>query len=268
MAGEFVGKYGPWALIAGASEGTGAEFARQLAAEGLNLILIARREGPLAELAQELTATGVEVVTASIDLAAANAVDQLAEVAGNREVGLLVFNAGADANGTGFLKGDITAWIELATRNCLTVMAACHYFGRQMSERGRGGLLVCGSGVCYAGIPGIGVYGATKAFDLNLMESLWAELKPSGIDVLYLVMGRTNTPAHRAVTEKQGRDWQPETMASAADVARLGLERLPHGPIQNWGLGDDEAGWAGISAADRRKRIEAIAASSSFAKKG
>ncbi|MFM5931427.1 MAG: SDR family NAD(P)-dependent oxidoreductase [Novosphingobium sp.] len=268
MTGQLKEKYGPWALIAGASEGTGAEFARLLAAGGVNLILIARREGPLAELAQELSATGVEVVTAMVDLAVADAVPRLAEIAAPHDVGLLVFNAGADPNGVGFLQGDIAAWTELAMRNCMTVMAACHHFGRRMRERGRGGLLVCGSGVCYGGIPGIGVYGATKAFDLNLMESLWAELKPNGIDVLYLVMGRTDTPAHRAVTEKQGRAWEPETMASAADVARLGLERLPHGPIQNWGLADDEPGWAVISAADRRKRIEAIAAASSFAKKG
>ncbi|WP_173843346.1 SDR family oxidoreductase [Novosphingobium sp. TH158] len=261
-------RYGPWALIAGASEGTGAEFARQLAEEGLNLILVARREGPLDALAAELAGSGVKVVTATVDLAGKDAVARLAEVAAPFEVGLLVFNAGADPNGVGFLDGDLAAWTELATRNCLTVMAACHHFGRLMRARGRGGLLVCGSGVCYGGIPGIGVYGATKAFDLNLMESLWAELKPNGIDVLYLVMGRTDTPAHRKLTLEQGRDWEPETMASAADVARLGLERLPHGPIQNWGLADDEAGWATISAADRRRRIEAIAGASSYAKKG
>lgn len=268
MGGQLLERYGPWALIAGASEGTGAEFARQLAAEGMNLILVARREGPLDALAQELSGAGVKIVTATLDLAKKDAVPRLAEITAPFEVGLLVFNAGADPNGVGFLAGDIAAWTELAMRNCMTVMAACHHFGRLMKERGRGGLLVCGSGVCYGGIPGIGVYGATKAFDLNLMESLWAELKPGGIDVLYLVMGRTDTPAHRLVTEKQGREWQPETMATAADVARLGLERLPYGPIQNWGLADDEPGWAVISAADRRKRIESIAASSSFAKKG
>lgn len=265
--GELADRYGPWALIAGASEGTGAEFARQLADEGVNLILVARREGPLDALAAELSGK-VKVVTATVDLARKDAVTRLAEIAGPFEVGLLVFNAGADPNGAGFLEADIAAWIELATRNCLTVMAACHHFARLMKQRGKGGLLVCGSGVCYGGIPGIGVYGATKAFDLNLMESLWAELKPNGIDVLYLVMGRTDTPAHRKLTLEQGRDWQPETMASATDVARLGLERLPHGPIQNWGLADDEAGWATMSAADRRRRIEAIAAASSYAKKG
>ena len=265
--GDLADRYGPWALIAGASEGTGAEFARQLADEGVNLILVARREGPLDALAAELSGK-VKVVTATVDLARKDAVTRLAEIAAPFEVGLLVFNAGADPNGAGFLEADIAAWTELATRNCLTVMAACHHFGRLMKQRGKGGLLVCGSGVCYGGIPGIGVYGATKAFDLNLMESLWAELKPNGIDVLYLVMGRTDTPAHRKLTLEQGRDWQPETMASAADVARLGLERLPHGPIQNWGLADDEAGWATISAADRRRRIEAIAAASSYAKKG
>lgn len=263
---EFAQKYGPWALIAGASEGTGAEFARQLAAQGLNLILVARREGPLDALAEELSGTGVKVITATVDLAKKDATARLAEIAAPFEVGLLVFNAGADPNGAAFLDGDIEAWSELAMRNCMTVMRACHHFGTLMRTRGRGGLLICGSGVCYGGLPGISVYGATKAFDLALLEGLWAELKPQGVDVLYLVMSRTDTPAHRKLIEEKGMAWDPSAMASSADVARLGLERLPHGPIQNWGLADDEAGWAGSSAAARRARIEAIAAASNYAK--
>lgn len=258
-------RYGPWALIAGASEGTGAEFARQLAAEGLNLILVARREGPLTALADELRGNGVEVAIACIDLAAADAVAQLAHTAEGREVGLMVFNAGADPNGSGFLDGDLAVWNELAMRNCLTVMGACHHFGRQMRDRGRGGLLVCGSGVCYGGLPGISAYGATKAFDLGLLEGLWAELKPHNVDVLYLVMGRTDTPAHKKLSDERGMDWDPSAMASASAVAALGLERLPHGPIQNWGLADEEPGWATISAADRRRRIEHIASMSNYA---
>ena len=91
-----IDKYGPWAVITGASEGVGAEFALRLADEGISSILIARREGPLAELAAKVRAKGVECVTACVDLTALDATDKIAAIAGDREVGLLIANAGAD----------------------------------------------------------------------------------------------------------------------------------------------------------------------------
>ena len=254
-------RYGPWAVIAGASEGTGASFARQLAEQGLNLILIARREGPLAELANELRAAhGVECVTSTIDLSGEDATARMAEAAGGREVGLLILNAGADPNGARFLDSDIAAWDQLVMRNVMTVMRACHRFGAAMRDRGRGGIILCGSGACYGGLPGVTVYGASKAFDLVFGEGLWIELKPHGVDVLNLIMGRTDTPAHRELMAEKGIPF-PNNCASADDVARLGLEQLPHGPVLNWGLEDEDAGYAGTSAAQRRERILHIAAS-------
>jgi short-subunit dehydrogenase len=256
---QFAQRYGPWAMIAGASEGTGASFARQLAARGLNLILIARRQEPLDALADELrTDARVECIAASLDLAAPDAPTRMAALAGEREVGLLVLNAGADPNGSAFLDADLAAWNTLVIRNVLAVMGACHHFGAGMARRGRGGIIICGSGACYGGLPGVAVYGATKAFDLVLGEALWAELKPRGVDVLNLVMGRTDTPAHRELMERKGLSLPPGC-ASPDDVAALGLERLAHGPVQNWGLADDEVGYAGTSAAQRRQRILAIA---------
>src|SRR4051812_3024322 len=86
--------YGPWALIAGASSGLGAEFARQLAAAGLNVILVARRAEPLEELAASLRAAhGIEVRTASIDLAAPDLLERTRACAKDLEIGLLVYNA-------------------------------------------------------------------------------------------------------------------------------------------------------------------------------
>ncbi|MCT2399136.1 SDR family NAD(P)-dependent oxidoreductase [Novosphingobium mangrovi (ex Huang et al. 2023)] len=266
---QFARRYGPWALIAGASEGTGASFARQLAEMGLNLILVARRQGPLDRLASELRgAHGVECGTASIDLSAENAAQQLLQVAGDREVGLLIFNAGADPNGSMFLDNAVANWDALAMRNVMTVMRALHAFGAPMRTRKRGGLMVVGSGACYGGLPGIGVYAATKAFDLVLCEALWSELEPHGVDVLSFVIGRTDTPAHRELME--ARDMPiPEGLADPDDVARLGLERLPFGPICNWGEGDEEAIMSASSAAQRRERIRQIAAvSAAYAKKG
>lgn len=265
---DFAGRYGPWALIAGASEGTGASFARQLAAQGVNLILVARRQAPLDALAGELRETGVECVTASIDLAAPDAADRMAAAADGREVGLLILNAGADPNGSLFLDNDMANWVALTNRNVMTTLRACHLFGGAMRSRGRGGIILVGSGVCYLGLPGIAVYGATKAYGLVLGEALWAELKPHGVDVLNLIMGRTDTPAHRELMEQLGVPF-PDDCASADDVAALGLARLPHGPTINWGEPEDQPGMAGLSAKGRRERIEAIAAmSSGYAKKG
>ncbi|MBB4857296.1 short-subunit dehydrogenase [Novosphingobium chloroacetimidivorans] len=268
-AAQFASRYGPWALIAGASEGTGASFARLLAEMGLNLILVARRAAPLETLAQVLRSDhGVDVVTATIDLSRDDATAHLLAAVGPREVGLLILNAGADSNGSMFLDNAIANWDALANRNVMTTMRALHAFAMPMRERGRGGLIVVGSGACYAGLPGIGVYAASKAFDLVLCEALWAELESHGVDVLSYVIGRTDTPAHRELMEARGMAI-PDDLAHPDDVARLGLERLPHGPVCNWGEADDEAVMGPSSAAQRRERIRAVAAmSAAYAAKG
>ncbi len=265
---DFSERYGPWALIAGASEGTGASFARQLAEKGLNLILIARRKGPLDTLAAAIRERhGVRCVTATIDLGVGDAASRMVEAAGDRDVGLLILNAGADPNGSMFLDNDLANWDALAMRNVMTVMRACHHFARPMRERRRGGIILVGSGVCYGGLPGIAVYGATKAFDLVFGEGLWAELRPNGIDVLNLILGKTDTPAHRELMARLGMPF-PDDCACADEVTAKALERLPHGPVLNWGLPDDDAGYAGTSAAARRQRILAIAEmSAAYAKK-
>ena len=89
-------------------------------------------------------------------------------------------------------------------------------------------------------------------------EGIWAELKPQGVDVLYLSLGRTDTPELRRFLAAQGMP-VPESLASPDAVAELGLARLPHGPIQNWGQADDEVGRLPQSAAQRRERVEMIA---------
>ncbi|MFT3965062.1 MAG: SDR family NAD(P)-dependent oxidoreductase [Sphingobium sp.] len=252
---RLIEKYGPWAVIAGASEGTGSAFARRLAAEGLKLVLIARREGPLAALAEELKAAhGTECVTASVDLARPDAVERIAELTEGREIGLYVSNAGADPNGSGFLGTDAKAWLDLVNRNVVTTMLTAHLLAAPMKARGRGGVILVGSGACYGGARGLGVYAGTKAFDLCFGEGLWAELRPHGVDVLNLILGRTDTPELRRWLEARGAP-VPEGLALPEDVARVGLERLPHGPVHNWGLEDGEQGYALQSAAARRERI-------------
>jgi uncharacterized protein len=254
---ELAKKYGPWALITGASEGTGAAFARQLADAGLNLILIARREGPLAALAEQVKAKGVECVTATVDLAALDASAKVVAAAGGREIGLFIANAGADTIGSTFLDQDVRKWDELINLNVVTTMRNCHYFGRALRERGRGGIIIVGSGACYGGLNGLAIYTGVKAFDLCFGEALWAELRHDNVDVLNLILGRTDTPAHRKALEDNNIPI-PDDLANPEDVARTGLQQLPHGPIYNWGQTNDVAGMAPNSPDARRAKIIAI----------
>lgn len=257
---QFLQKYGPWAVISGASEGTGAAFAHCLADKGFKLVLIARREQPLATLASELqTQYGAECITASVDLAGPDAAEQIKAICDGLEVGLYISNAGSDPNGSLFFDADIQAWSDLVARNVTTVMQTAYYFGKAMRDRNAGGIILVGSGACYGGAGSLSVYSGTKAFDLCFGEGLWAELKPYNVDVLNLILGRTDTPELRRLLASR-RAPLPSGLALPEDVARIGLEQLPHGPIFNWGLADDEQGTMPQSAAARRRRILAIEA--------
>jgi uncharacterized protein len=259
---NFSHRYGPWAVIAGASEGTGCAFARQVAAQGVNCILIARREGPLASLAEEIRAAyRVECVTATLDLAGPDALDRVADAVEKREVGLFISNAGSDPHGRQFLDRDIGAWVDLVQRNVMTMMRCCYHFAESMRHRGKGGLLLVNSGACYGGAPNMAAYSASKAFTLCFAEALWGELRAYGVHVLTLVMHMTDTPEFRRFLAAKNLP-MPSGVADPEQVAALGLERLAHGPIKNWGLKDDDAGYAVLSASDRRQRVLAVEAAS------
>jgi len=255
---DFAERYGPWAVITGASEGTGREFARKVAARGVNLILIARREGPLCTLAEQITTeSGIECETLTLDLTTSDAASRIIEAAAGREVGLYISNAGSDTNSSLFLDKDIGSWLDLITLNTLTPIRCCHHFATAMRERGRGGILLVGSGACHASGPYMAAYSGTKAFNMRFAEGLWAELEPHGVDVLFYALGRTDTPMFRAHLAKNGLPVPPD-LADPAEVARVGLDRLPYGPAADWGAADDEPGPGGISAARRRERVRII----------
>ncbi len=260
---RFAERYGPWAIVLGASDGTGRAFARKLAREGVPSILVARREAPLASLAEEIRAeSGVECVVGSVDLAAGDAFDRIIALVGDREVGLLISNAGSDPNGALFFNRDAAPWLDLIQRNITTMTRCCHHFGSLMRSRGRGGLLLVSSGACYGGASFMATYAATKAYTLCFAEGLWGELRGHGVDVLTLVLHITDTPALRTLLAEKGLPLPPGAAAVDA-VAEVGLARLPHGPVHNWGLQDDEAGYALLSAQDRRARVLAVEEASS-----
>jgi short-subunit dehydrogenase len=220
---KFAEQYGPWAVVAGASEGIGSAVARQLGDRGVNVVLVSRRQAVLDEVAATIRS---ETRTAAIDLSASDAVESLAKATSDLEIGLLVYNAGADPYMLQFLDQPADVWQEMVTRNCVTLLGATHHFASGMAERGRGGIVLVTSGAAWAGGAHLVTYGATKAFDLILGEALWAELKPRGVDVLSMVLGMTDTPAFRKLTN----DREMEGVADAEDVARDMLENLPNGP--------------------------------------
>jgi uncharacterized protein len=251
---SFAEKYGPWALIAGASDGVGLAFAKRLAREGMKLILISRSQAKLDSAAAELRALGAECVTAAADLSRPDGAGKAIAAAGDREVGLIVTNCGADSINSTFLDADLADWQGLATMNVGTKLELAHHFGRQMRARGRGGMILINSGACYSGMFGLATYCGSKGFVLNFSEGLWAELRHHGIDVLTMVLGQTDTPSYRATLAKSGQPL-PENWASPDDIADTALAQLPHGPVFNWGQTNDVAGYASGSPDDRRAKI-------------
>jgi short-subunit dehydrogenase len=231
-------QYGPWAVIAGGSEGVGAAFARKLAADGINVVLLARKMQPLEELSEEIRRTSkVMVRTASMDLSAASVMDQVKELTRDIETGLIIYNAGAESVTRDFLDRDLAESERMAALNVLCPMRFCHRFGSKMRERQRGGIILVSSTGCWAGGPRLALYTATKAFETIFAEALWYELKPYNVNVLALVLGTTDTPAIR----RRGRrlDVPGFEAADASAVAQEGLDHLAAGPV--WHAGGTEA---------------------------
>jgi uncharacterized protein len=220
---EFADRYGPWALVAGASEGVGASAARLLGERGINVVLVSRRQAALEAVA-ETVRSSTRVL--ALDLSEPDAASQLIRGTADMEIGLLIYNAGADPNMARFLDKPLDVWQAMLTRNCTTVMASAHHFGGLMAERGRGGIALVTSGAAWAGGSRLAVYGASKAFDLILAEALWAELETSGVHVVAMVLGQTDTPALRTLLG--GREI--DGLADPDDVVRDMLDNLANGP--------------------------------------
>src|SRR6187402_1081954 len=163
---EFAERYGPWAVIAGGSEGVGAEFAKGLAERGINVVLLARRQAALDEVAAAIRDdTGVEVRTVAVDLADDDAVASIVAATDDIDVGLLMYCAGADPNYRPFLAEPIDSALSMVQRNCVVPMRLCHHFAGPMVARGAGAIVLVSSGGGLIGAPNMVAYGATKAFD-------------------------------------------------------------------------------------------------------
>ena len=255
----FVEKYGPWGVVAGASEGLGAAFAWELAARGLRLVLLARRAQVLEEIAASIRQRhGVEVRAAAVNLGEA---DVLARVRGATEgldVGLLVYNAAYSEIGA-FLDRDIAGKLKTLDVNCRAPLLLSDHFGRTMVARGRGGILLMSSLAGLQGSALVSVYAATKAFTTVLGEGLWEELRHRGVDVLPFIAGATTTP-NFLKTEPQtaGGVFEPPRMTAEA-VAREALDALGHGPRAVAGGANRFALFVMERLLGRRRRVEIMA---------
>ena len=181
--------YGPCAVVTGASDGMGRAIAEQLAAAGLDLVLVARRAALLDALAAELRAKHeVEVRTLAIDLGRRADVERLIAETESTDVGLLVAAAGFGTSGP-LVDGNIDDESDLVAVNCIAVLILAHAFGRRLAARGRGGMVLFGSLVGWQGAPYAANYAASKAYVQSLAQGLAAELGPGGVTVLSAAPG-------------------------------------------------------------------------------
>ena len=227
---SFRSKYGPCALVAGAAVGLGAEYARQIAARGLDLILLDRDTAPLGTTAAEIrSAHGVEVTTLTVDLGRPDLVDAIQPAVAGREIGLIVYNAalGTVAPFFELPPAHVDAMIDV---NCRAPLRIVHALVPAMMQRRRGGVILMSSMSGNIGSAQLAVYAASKAFDLVVADALWVELQPHGVDVLAVQPGSTRTPGWLS-SQPTGPDATPLPAMEPADVVREALAALGVEPV-------------------------------------
>ena len=248
-------RYGPWAIVTGASDGIGREFAWRLAASGVNVVLVARRQDVLDVLASELRAKhGVEVLVVAADLATTVGVDAVLAGSARLDVGLLVAAAGFGTSGA-FLDGDVATELEMIDVNCRSVAALTHHLGKRFARQRRGGIVLLSSLVAFQGVPRAANYAATKAYVQSLAEGLRVELAPFGVDVVASAPGpiRSGFGARAAMT--MGLAQTPAAVAQVtldalgrrgtvrpgwlSKLLELSLALLPGGTRPHDGRGDE-----------------------------
>jgi short-subunit dehydrogenase len=239
--------YGPWALVTGASSGIGEQFARQVAASGINVVLLARREERLKEIAADLAERyTVETRTVALDLSRDGILDPVTEATDGLDIGLLVSNAGAGHPGP-FVSLPLARLREIVQLNVVAHLELAHHFGRRLAERGRGGIVLVSAAAAAGGLPYMANDSATKAYPLNLGEALHVELRQAGVDVTVLAPLIVNT----GVVARMGIDAvpmpaEPISAEQAVDEAFTALQEHRATTVTR---ADLAAGYEGIKAA-------------------
>jgi uncharacterized protein len=250
----FRSKYGPWAMVAGAAIGLGAEYARQIGAHGLDLVLLDRDSEALGTTADEIRSRhGVQTRPVNVDLARSDLVDMLQPAIAGIEIGLLVYNAAAGTVAP-FLELEPAHFEMMVDVNCRGPLRLAHALAPAMVRRGRGGLIFMSSLSGNIGSVQLAVYAASKAFNLVLADALWAELRPHGVDVLAVQPGSTRTPGWLS-SQRAGEDKMPAM--EPADVVREALATLGVEPNVVPGEANRQ-GAAMLASLPRRQAIDLV----------
>jgi uncharacterized protein len=217
---SLLSKYGEWAVVTGASSGIGREIARQLAAEGLRLLLVARRAAELDQFRVEITSRcKAQAIALPIDLATSGASATVFDAAANLNTGLLVNAAGFGLGGP-FLESGLREESSMIDVNCRALMELTHRFGSRFAAQRRGGIILLSSIVAFQGVPRSANYAATKAYVQSLGEALADELAAHGVDVLISKPG----PTHSSFAARAGMEFSKAQRAE--DVASATLAAL------------------------------------------
>jgi uncharacterized protein len=229
-SGDFTTTYGPWALVTGASDGIGAAFATELAARGLSLMLVARREDRLQAVAEKLRAAHrVDIRVIAADLGTEAGIETVLAAADASEIGLYVGAAGFGTAGP-FVRNSGVLELNMIDVNCRALCALAHQMARSMQARGKGGIVLMSSIVAFQGVRNSANYAATKAYVQTLAEGLAAELQPFGVSVLASAPGPVATGFAARADMKMGN------AASPQDVSRASLAALgPGGTVRPGG---------------------------------
>jgi uncharacterized protein len=236
---DFARRYGQWAVIAGGSEGLGVAFAHGLAKRGMKLLLVARKPDPLETLAAKIRDEhGSEVRILALDLTDPSAVAKIIAAAEGLEVGMLIYNAGADSKVSDFIDRPLEESARMIALNVLTPMSLVRLFSPAMVDRRRGAFILLSSFASAVGTPGNAVYAATKAFSNIFAEGLWYELGKHGVHVLGMIIGITRTPA----MQRMGLSFEGlKAVAEPHDLVAEAFESLEQGPTLHAGGTHDEA---------------------------
>ena len=193
----FKEKYGPWALVAGGALGIGEEYSRYAARQGLNVVVLDREQAALDEISASLQKEfGVECLAVQVDLSADDMLEQVIDAVGDREIGLVVYNAGISGVGPFYTPNTGLDFEKMRIAvNVTGPMLLTYHFARPMLARRAGGILLMTSGTAFQGSPYYSAYAATRAYCLNLGQSLWYEFKHYDVDVLAVAAGLTLSSA-------------------------------------------------------------------------
>jgi short-subunit dehydrogenase len=248
----FAQRCGPWAVVTGASDGIGRAFAFELAARGLHLVLVARRQPLLDALAAQLHAAhGIHCRVIAADLGDARAVQSLADATQDLDVGLLVAAAGFGTSGP-LIETPLAAELDLVAVNCSALLASSWHFARRFVERGSGALVLMSSLLAFHGTPRAANYAASKAYVQSLAEGLRVELAPHGVQVVASAPGPVDSGFAARAGMRMSAALRPD------QVARATLDALGRRTTVRPGGLSKLLGWS-LATLPRWGRVKVIA---------